>query len=183
MPNEVIQSPKFLRGNQQWKLRSVHGREKIFADADLLRAEAMLYFDWCDRNPRMRAELVKHQGTAEQYDVPIGRPYTIDGLCNYLGVSGGYFRAAKANLDVKIGKKLATVGEEALREAIAWIEETTRNDQIEGGMVGQYNANLVSRLNGLADNVNNNMTGPAVLAISVRDDATAKNLETLESLL
>jgi len=181
--SQEVQSPKFLRGNQQWKLRSVHGREKIFANGDLLRAEALLYFDWCDRNPRMRAELVKHQGTAEQYDVPIGRPYTIGGLCNYLGVSEGYFRAAKANLDAKIAKKLAKPEEEILRETIGWLEEVTRNDQIEGGMVGQYNANLVSRLNGLADNVNNNVTGPSVLAISVRDDATAKNLETLENLL
>jgi hypothetical protein len=180
---EVIQSPKFLKGNQQWKLRSVHGRGKIFASAELLRAEAMLYFDWCDKHPRMRAELVKHQGTAEQYDVPIGRPYTMDGLCNYLGVSGAYFRAAKAHLDVKIGKKLATVEEEELRETIAWVEDTTRNDQIEGGMVGQYNANLVSRLNGLADNVNNTVSGPAVLSISVRDDATAANLSMLESSL
>lgn len=183
MSKEIVQSPKFLKGNKQWKLRSVHGRAKIFADADLLRAEAELYFDWCDRNPRMRAELVKHQGVAEQYDVPIGRPYTMDGLCNYLGVTGSYFRGAKANLDVKIAKKLATPAEEELREAITWLEDVTRNDQIEGGLVGQYNANLVSRLNGLADNVNSNVTGPAVLAISVRDDATAKNLELLESTL
>lgn len=182
MSKDVVQSPKFLKG-KQWQLRTVHGRARIFGDAALLIAEAKLYFDWCDRNPRMRAELVKHQGVAEQYDVPIGRPYTMDGLCNYLGVSGAYFRTAKAELDVKLAKKLATVEEEALREAIAWIEETTRNDQIEGGMVGQYNANLVSRLNGLSDNVNTNVTGPAVLAISVRDDATAKNLELLESTL
>lgn len=179
---QVIQSPKYLKG-KQWQLRSVHGRGKIFADGELLRAEAKLYFQWCDQNPRMKAELVKHQGTAEQYDVPLGRPYTMDGLCNYLGVSGAYFRAARIGLDAKIAKQLATVEEEELREAIAWIEDTTRNDQIEGGLVGQYNANLVSRLNGLADNVNNNVSGPAVLSISVRDDATAQNLTLLENSL
>jgi len=178
-----LQSPRFLKGNQQWKLRTVHGRGKLFANGELLRAEAMLYFDWCDKNPRMKAELVKHQGTAEQYDVPLGRPYTMDGLCNYLGVSGGYFRAAKDNLITKITKKLATVEEEELLDAIKWIEDTTRNDQIEGGLVGQYNANLVSRINGLADNVNNTVSGPAVLSITVRDDATAVNLSALEASL
>lgn len=176
-------SPKFLRGNQQWKLRTVHGREKIFASAELLRAEALLYFDWCDKNPRMRAELVKHLGTAEQYDVPLGRPYTIDGLCNYLGVSGSYFRSAKANIETKIAKKVATIEEETLLNEILWIENVSRNDMVEGGLVGQYNANLVSRIQGLAENVNNNMSGPAVLSISVRDDATAANLEKLEELL
>lgn len=180
---EVKQSPKFLRGNKQWALRSVIGREKIFGSADVLRAEALLYFDWCDRNPRMRAELVKHLGVAEQYDVPLGRPYTMDGLCNYLGVSGSYFRSAKANIETKIAKKLATIEEEALLETIIWIETTTRNDQIEGGLVGLYNANLVSRLHNLAENVNSNVSGPAVLSISVRDDATAANLEKLEDLL
>jgi len=180
---QVTQSPRFLKGNQQWKLRSVHGREKIFADGELLRAEAMLYFDWCDRNPRMKVELVKHLGTAEAYDVPLGRPYTMDGLCNYLGVSGPYFRTAKAALDIKIAKQVATVQEEHLREVIAWLEDTTRNEQVEGGLVGQYNANLVSRLNGLADNVNNTVSGPAVLSISVRDDATAQNLALLEGTL
>lgn len=175
--------PKFLKGNKQWALRSTLGRDKIFGDAEELRAEALLYFDWCDRNPRMRAELVKHLGVAEQYDVPLGRPYTMDGLCNYLGVSGAYFRASKANIETKIAKKLATIGEEQLLEVIHWIETTTRNDQIEGGLVGLYNANLVSRLHNLAENVNQNMSGPAVLSISVRDDATAANLEKLEDLL
>lgn len=180
---QVAQSPKFLKGNQQWKLRTVHGREKLFASAELLRAEALLYFDWCDKNPRMKAELVKHLGVAEQYDVPLGRPYTIDGLCNYLGVSGGYFRAAKANIETKIAKKKATIEEELLLDCIHWIENVSRNDMVEGGLVGQYNANLVSRIQGLAENVNNNMSGPAVLAVSVRDDATAANLEKLEDLL
>lgn len=183
MEQVVGYSPRFLKGNKQWKLRSIHGREKIFASAEILREEALLYFDWCDKNPRMRAELVKHLGTAEQYDVPLGRPYTIDGLCNYLGVSGSYFRSAKANIEGKIAKKLATIEEEALLNEIYWIENVSRNDMVEGGLVGQYNANLVSRIQGLADNVNQNMTGPAVLSVSVRDDATAQNLEKLDALL
>jgi len=41
------------------------------------------------------------------------------------------------------------------------IEDEIRNDQIEGGMVGQYNASITQRLNGLTEkteNVNNNKT-------------------------
>ena len=35
------------------------------------------------------------------------------------------------------------------------IRKAIRRDQIEGGMVGQYNASITQRLNGLADNQNN----------------------------
>jgi hypothetical protein len=31
------------------------------------------------------------------------------------------------------------------------VREAIRNDQIEGGMVGQYNASITQRLNGLTD--------------------------------
>lgn len=175
--------PRFLKGNKQWALRSTHGKAKIFGDAEVLRAEACLYFDWCDKNPRMKAELVKHLGQAEEYLVPLGRPYTVSGLCNYLGVSESYFRGAKANLDTKIAKKTVSPEELDLLDCIHWIESVSSNDMVEGGLVGQYNANLVSRIQGLADNVNQNMSGPAVLSISVRDDATAENLEKLEELL
>lgn len=176
-------SPKRLTGNQFWKLRTVHGREAIFTDGALLWAEAILYFDWCDRNPWLKAELVKHQGEAEQYDVPLGRPYSMDGLTVYLGVSGSYFRSAKANLREKDEKGKATEADLSVLEAIERIETTIRTQQIEGAAVGVFNSNLVSRLNGLADNVNNNNTGDAVIRVTVRDEKTATDLEAFEDLL
>lgn len=173
----------FLKGNQLWKLRTEVGRDRLFKDGAALWGEALLYFDWCDRNPWLRAELVKFQGEAEQYDVPLGRPYTMDGLCVYLGVSGSYFRTAKGELREKIEKKAATDEEVLVLETIEQIELTVRTQQIEGASVGVFNANLISRINGIADNVNNNNTGDAVLRVTVRDAKTAENLDKLESLL
>lgn len=173
-----------LTGNQFWKLRSVHGREKIFGgDGSLLWEEACSYFDWCDRHPWERIELVKYQGLADEAVVPLGRPYTMDGLTVFLGVSGGYFRAAKANLKDKIEAKRATNDEHMLLEVIERIESTVRNQQIEGAYVGVFNSGLVARVNNIADNINQNNTGDAVLRVTVRDQKTAQDLDALNDLL
>jgi hypothetical protein len=47
-----------------------------------------------------------------------------------------------------------------------------RQDQIEGGMVGQYNHSLTARLNGLADKVENELTGKEGKPIEHKVDIT-----------
>lgn len=174
----------FLVGNKMWKLRTTFGRDKIFGgDGSTLWAEACKYFDWCDRHPWYRAELVKYMGSADEAEVPLGRPYTMDGLTVYLGVSGSYFRMAKGNLREKIEAKRATPDEAVLLEVIERIEQVVRTQQIEGAAVGVFNTNLVARINGIADNVNNTNTGDAVLRVTVRDQETADALDELEDLL
>lgn len=175
--------PKALIGNQFWKLRTTHGREKLFSDAVLLWEEAILYFDWCDRHPLYRAELVKYQGYADEAEVPLGRPYTMDGLTVYLGVSPGYFRAAKANLKNKIEAKRETPDELELLDCLERIELTVRDQQITGATVNLFNGAIIARLNGLAETINQNNTGDAVIRVSVRDQETADNIDKLEDLL
>lgn len=175
---------QFLKGNKIWQIRTVHGRGKIFGgDGSTLWEEACKYFDWCDRKPWERVELVKYMGEAEEANVPLGRPYTMDGLTVYLGVSKSYFRSAKSNLkDKKEAGKIST-DEIELMEVIERLEAVVRTQQIEGAMVGVFNANLASRLNGLADNINQSNTGEAVIRVSVRDQQTADDLEALNDLL
>lgn len=170
-------------GNKFWKLRTKHGREKIFSDAEVLREEAFKYFDWCDRHPLERMELVKYKGSASEAEVPLSRPYTMDGLTYYLGVSGSYFRGAKSNLKDKIERNKATWEEVALLETIELIEQVIRMQNIEGAAVGLFSPNLVARIHNIAENVNSNNTGDAVVRVTVRDQATADNLEALDDLL
>jgi hypothetical protein len=44
------------KGNQFWKLRSKHGRDKLFASPELLLESACEYFQWCDENPWLSIE-------------------------------------------------------------------------------------------------------------------------------
>lgn len=172
-----------LVGNKFWKLRTKHGREKLFSDGAALMEEAFKYFDWCDRHPWERTELVKYQGFASEADVPLGRPYTMDGLTYYLGVSGSYFRSAKGNLRDKIEKQRADASEVELLEAIELIEQVVRTQNIEGAAVGVFNGSLVARIHNLAETINQNNTGDAVVRVSVRDQKTADDLATLDDLL
>lgn len=172
-----------LVGNKFWKLRTKHGREKLFSDGVALMEEAFKYFDWCDRHPWERTELVKYQGYASEAEVPLGRPYTMDGLTYYLGVSGAYFRAAKGNLRDKIERDKADASELELLETILLIEQVVRTQNIEGAAVGVFSPNLIARMHNLADNVNQNNTGDAVVRITVRDQKTADDLNALDDLL
>ena len=44
------------KGNQFWKIRSKHGRDKLFATPELMLEAAMEYFEWCDANPWISEE-------------------------------------------------------------------------------------------------------------------------------
>lgn len=170
-------------GNQFWKLRTKIGRDKLFADPEVLMEEACLYFDWCDRNPMHRVELVKYEGSATEAKVPLGRAYTMDGLTLYLGVSCGYFRAAKANLRTKIEANRATEQEVELLAAMEQIEQTCRDQNVAGAAVGIFKEGLIARIHGIADKVENHNTGDAVIRVSVRDQHTADLMDELNDLL
>jgi len=173
-----------LTGNQFWKLRTVHGRDKIFGgDGTTLWEEACKYFDWCDRHPRERVELVKYKGDYEEAAIPLGRPYSMDGLTVYLGVSQGYFRSAKYNLNNKREAGRISPSEEKLYDTIERIEQTIRTQQIECAMVGIFSQNLVARYLGIADNVNQNNVGDTVLRVTVAEKETQDNLDELNDLL
>lgn len=171
-----------LKGNQFWKLRHTHGKKRLFSDANLLLEEARKYFEDCDNNPWQKTELVKYMGIATQAEVPLGRMYSMFGLCTFLGVTGSYFRTAKRELSDKIKNEVATDEETDLLEAIELIEQAIQTQQIEGAAVGVFAPNLVSRINGLADkqDITNNQP---IVSISVRDEETAKNLAKLGEVL
>lgn len=172
-----------LTGNQFWKLRTKHGRDKIFGDAAVLLEEAYLYFDWCDRHPWEKTELVKYKGDYNEADIPLGRPYTMDGLTYYLGVSGSYFRTAKDSLKEKKEFGKATPSEIELLEAIEMIEQAIRTQQIEGAAVGVFSANLVARINGIADKQDITTNGMPAVRVSVRDRETEEDIDELNELL
>lgn len=171
-----------LTGNRFWELRTKHGRDRIFSDPAVLWEEACLYFDWADRTSLYRSELVKYQGDADIAEVPLQRMFSMNQFTLYLGVSGAYFRTAKNQLKEKIEKGTATAVEVELLETIERIEQVVHVQQIEGAAVGLFNANFISRINGIADNTNVT-NGDPVVRIAVGDQETADSLDEIESLL
>jgi len=131
-------------GNHFWNNRSKHGRDKLFATPEMLWEAACEYFKSCDDNPWIKVEGLKGGELAGQLiNIPTQIPYTLKGLCLYIGCSESYFRAFKSQ-ERENAKDFITVIEQ--------IEETIYNQKFTGATVGAFNANIIARDLGLSDN-------------------------------
>lgn len=116
-------------------------------------------------------------------ELALGRPYSMDGFTIFCGVSGAYFRARKVTLNDKEEAKTATPEELAVLDTIHLIESIVRTQRFDGAAVGLFNSNLISRVDGYADNINQNNTGEVRQTVVVRDQKTADNLKKLDEML
>ena len=103
-------------------------------------------------SPRFRYQFVGKDGN--MVTEPLERPLTMEGFDNYLfenNITGNiqdYFANTKS-----LYSDYSSV--------CARIRATIRQDQIEGGMVGQYNPSITQRLNNLTEKVEQtNITQP-----------------------
>jgi hypothetical protein len=128
------------KGNQFWKLRSKHGRDKLFATADLLWEAACEYFQWCDNNPWQKTDFKGKD--IQEVKIPIQRPYTLSGLCLYLDCNQDYFNQFEDRLTDK---------DKDFSGVITRIREIIYTNKFEGAAVGTFNANIIARDLGLVD--------------------------------
>lgn len=130
------------KGNQFWRIRSKHGRDKLFANADMLWNAALEYFQWSDENPWVKCEAIKSgEQAGEIIRIPTARPYTIKGLCIYLDVNESYWR------DFKKSDNLS----EDFSSVITRVEEIIATQKFEGAAVGAFNPTIIARDLGLVD--------------------------------
>lgn len=125
------------QNNQFWKQRSKHGRDTLFADSTLLWDAACEYFTWCDENPFQEQDFVGKDVTEIHRDKM--RPYTMTGLCLYIGCNEAYFR----QFDCKDKPEFKKVIDE--------IEKTVYDQKFSGAAAGFFNANIIARDLGLKD--------------------------------
>ena len=95
-------------------------------------------------NPRYKIEYVGKEG--ERVKTPLERPLTIEGFELYLH---------RENVIADLGHYFANTNNryDEYCTICSHIRKAIRNDQIEGGMVGQYNPSITQRLNNLTDKV------------------------------
>ncbi len=126
-----------LLKNEYWKLRETHGRSKIFASAAELWQEGCKYFEWCDKHKLTEQKVF---GTGMRMNVKHPRPYTINGLCVFIGIGLKTWNDYKNKEQYK-----------DFSPVIDSIEQIVYTQKFEGAAVGLFNANLISRELGLVD--------------------------------
>lgn len=134
------------KGNQFWKLRSKHGRDKLFATPELLWEAACEYFEWCENNPLYETKAFAFQGVVTTEELPKMRAMLLPQLCFYLHCSEAYFRNFKSTLkdsEKQIDKDFITVINE--------IESVIFSQKFQGAASDLLNANIIARDLGLTD--------------------------------
>lgn len=122
-------------GNQFWKLRTKHGRDKLFESQEILWEGCCEYFESVDARKWHRTEFTGKD--AVECTVPLDVPYTWTGLYLFLDIDHKTWELYKKRED--------------------FIPITTRvthiiyTQKFEGAAVGAFHANLISRDLGLTE--------------------------------
>ena len=124
-------------GNQFWKARTKHGRDKLFASADALWESCCEYFQWVEDNPLWEMKVTQYQGEVVNMPVPKMRAMTIGGLCIFLDVSHETWIQWRKDDDFS--------------EVIKQAEAIIYNQKLTGAAADLLNANIIARDLGLAD--------------------------------
>lgn len=151
-------APKY---NQFWKNRSKHGRDKLFETPELLLDECKEYFNWVDSKPFFKVEQIKKPYLDPETKLwvtmcklPTVRPYTIHGLCIYLGCNSlwfNQFERALVGKEDQLSKDFSTV--------LTHVREIIYHQKFEGAVVGAFNASIIQRDLGLVEKVDNKLSG------------------------
>jgi hypothetical protein len=125
------------KGNQFWKARSKHGRDKLFASPWVLWEACCEYFQWNQDNPLFEVKAFAYQGVVVQESIPKMRAMTVSGLCLFLDVDVSTWSAWKQKED------FSTITARA--------ENIIRQQKFEGASADLLNANIIARDLGLID--------------------------------
>jgi predicted nucleic-acid-binding Zn-ribbon protein len=121
---------------EHWELVN-DGSIMVHNTAEQLWLKATEYFEWCDANPIQSPKMVMSGKEAGKViNMQLRRPYTIKGLCLHCGIDEEYLMEIrrlkdKDSLYVKVVSRIAYV---------------VHVQNVEGAMVGDFNAQLVMKV-------------------------------------
>lgn len=163
------------KGNQFWKLRSEHGRDKLFSSPNTMWDAACEYFEWCEENPLLNTEAkVVSNGnnmgsTIEKVDLPKIRAFTLIGLCHFLGVNTDYFTDFRDSLKGKDDEN-----SKDFSRIVKRIYETIYQQKFEGAAAGLLSSAIIARDLGLADKTDITSAGKEIQSTPIINVYTDK---------
>lgn len=114
------------------------GRPRKYPTPEALQAKCQEYFDWCEANPILKHDIKVAGGVLQDVYIEKKRMTTIQGLCLHLQVNRTTWNAWRAE-------------NPEYSEVISWAEDYMDNLKISYAAADELNANIISRLMGLAD--------------------------------
>ena len=139
------------------------GRPPKLQDAKEVQRKIDQYFKYCDEHPIYKSDFIRSGDQAGTIiDIPIKRPYTIEGLCLELNIERHTF----SNI-VNKNTKQSEIDEEIF-SIITRAHERIRQQQIEGATGGLYNSNLVARINGIKEQTDITSNDETIAAINIQ---------------
>lgn len=124
-------------GNQFWKARSKHGRDKLFASANALWEACQEYFQWVEDNPLHEMRPFAYQGVVVQEPVAKMRAMTIMGLCLFLDIDQKTWANWRSDKD--------------FIPVVTRAEEIIYQQKFTGAAADLLNPNIIARDLGLAE--------------------------------
>jgi len=134
------------QGNQFWRLRASHGRDKLFASADALWESCCEYFDEVEQNPLFEDTVSFYQGMPTNAPITKMRAMTLGGLCVFLGIDRKTWADWRTKEDFSL--------------IVTRVDEIIRDQKFTGAAAGLLNPNIIARDLGLRDIAAHEHTSP-----------------------
>lgn len=129
------------KGHPLWPSLEKFRKPKIFETPEDLLETAVQYFQWCTDNPMIKRDFIRSGPKGgEIVDIKTDRPFLIEGFCNFAGITTKTFDNYSKKKEYENYFQVC----HAIREVIF-------RQNLEGGLVGGFNAMLVARKLGIAD--------------------------------
>lgn len=125
------------KGNQFWKARSKHGRDKIWTDPHVLREACEEYFQWVEDNPLQEAKPFAYEGVVTIENVNKLRAMTLGSLCLFLDIDQSTWIEYRKHKDFS--------------DVCSRVETAIREQKFGGAAAGLLNPAIIARDLGLAD--------------------------------
>jgi len=148
-------------GNQFWKARSKHGRDKLFASADALWEACCEYFEWVEANPLYEMKAFAYQGVVVQEPVAKMRAMTMGGLCIFLDIDETTWREWRKSEDFS--------------PVVLRVDKVIYEQKFTGAAADLLNPNIIARDLGLTDKQDVTTNGESLNKGRTLDDFYAQS--------
>ncbi len=144
------------KGNKFWELAPTTGRKKLYATPELLWKDCVEYFEATKKRKWVKTEYKSEDGKLKKLLIPTAVPFTIIGLCIFLGMDDSTWQtygSAESHKDFHV--------------IVRQVEKIIYNQKFEGAVVGAFKENIIARELGLADKHDNKHSGEISTSVTI----------------